>query len=105
VGGVLATASGTAAMGGVELGVWSVEGSWSMRGELGVWREWVELGVSAVWSDDDGGSRLESVVGVLEAPAFAGVALRRAFKDLASSTRLEESNTKSNYAQKCGVRT
>ena len=60
---------------------------------------------SVVWCCGDGGSGLDSVVGVVEAPTFAGDASRRAFKDLASSTRLEESNTKSNYAQKCGVRT
>jgi len=32
-------------------------------------------------------------VGVVEAPAFAGDALKRTFKDLANSTRLEESIT------------
>jgi len=111
-------------MGG-EFDVWSVEGAWSMRGEFGVWREWGELGVSVVWGDGDGGGRLDSVVGMLEAPAFA---LRRAFKDLVSSTRLEESITDAasdkpknkgqnqyqvkheasdtlGYAQKFGVRT
>jgi len=93
VGGMPATASGTAAMGRGELGVWSVESAWSMRGEFGVWREWGELGVLAVWCGGDGGSGLDSVVGVVEAPAFAGDASKRAFKDLASSTRLEESIT------------
>jgi len=101
-GGVLATASGTATMGrgelgvwsvGGELDVWSVEGTWSMRGEFGVWREWGELGVSAVWCGGDGGSGLDSVVGVVEAPAFAGDASKRAFKDFSSSTPLEESIT------------
>jgi len=93
VGGVPATASGTAAMGRGELEVWSVEGAWSMRGEFGVWREWEDLGVSAVWCGGDGGSGLDPVVGVVEALAFASDASKRAFKDLVSSTRLEESIT------------
>jgi len=42
IGGVPATTIGTAAMGGGDLGVWSV------GGEFGVCREWGELGVSAV---------------------------------------------------------
>ena len=39
------------------------------------------------------GGRLDSVMGVLEAPTFADVALGRALKVLASATRLEESIT------------
>ena len=54
-----ATTSGTIAIGG---------------GELGVWREWGELDVWAVCGVGDGGG-LDSVMGVLEAPAFADVAL------------------------------
>jgi len=65
---VWATASGTAAIGRVELGVWTV------------------CGVG------DGG-RVGSAVGVLEAPAFADVALGRALKVLASAIRLDESIT------------
>ena len=53
VGGVPATASGTAAMGGGDLGVGRV------RGEFGVCREWGELGVSATWGSGDGSSRLD----------------------------------------------
>jgi len=47
VGGVLATANGTAAMGGGELGVWNVGGElgvWSVGGELDVWS------VEGAWS-------------------------------------------------------
>ena len=87
VGGVPATASGTAAMGGGDLGVWSV------RGEFGVCREWGELGVSAMWRGGDGGSGLDSMTGIMEALAFPGDASKRVFRDLASSTRLEESIT------------
>jgi len=65
VGGVPTTGSGTAAMGGGDLGVWSE------RGEFGVCREWGELGVSAVWGSGDGGNRLDSMGEVLEAPPFA----------------------------------
>jgi len=72
-----ATASGTAAIGG---------------GELSVWIEWGELGVWAVCGVGDGGG-LDSVMGVLEAPAFADVALGRAFKVLASAILLKESIT------------
>jgi len=50
------------------------------------------LGVWAVCGVGDGG-RLDSVMGVLEAPTFADVALGRALKVLASATRLEESIT------------
>ena len=39
------------------------------------------------------GGRLDSVMGVLEAPAFADVALGRALKVLASAICLEESIT------------
>jgi len=74
---LVATASGTAAIGG---------------GELGVWREWGELGVWAVCGVGEGG-RLDSVMGVLEAPAFPDVALGRALKVLASVIRLDESIT------------
>jgi len=74
---LVATASGTAARG---------------RGELGVWREWGELGVWAVCGVGDGG-RVDSAVGMLEAPAFADVALGRALKALASAIRLDESIT------------
>jgi len=65
VGGVLATASGTATMGGGDLSVWRV------RGEFGVCREWGELGVSAAWGSGDGGNRLDWIGEVLEAPPFA----------------------------------
>ena len=47
MGGVLATANGTAAMGGGELGVWNVGGElgvWSVGGELDVWS------VEGAWS-------------------------------------------------------
>jgi len=74
---VWGTASGTVAIGG---------------GELGVWRELGELGVWAVCGVGDGG-RLDSVMGVLEAPAFTDVALGRALKVLASVIRLDESIT------------
>ena len=85
VGGVPTTGSGTAAMGGGDLGVWSE------RGEFGVCREWGELGVSAVWGSGDGGNRLDSMGEVLEAPPFADFMSRRAFKDLASSIRVAKS--------------
>jgi len=84
VGGVPATASRTAAMGGGDLGVWSV------RGEFGVCREWGELGVSAVWGSGDGGNKLDCIGEVLEAPPFA---LKRAFKDLANSIHVAKSIT------------
>jgi len=48
VEGTLATASGTAAMGRGELGVWSVGGElgvWSVGGKLGVWSVGGELDV------------------------------------------------------------
>jgi len=53
--GALVAASGSAAMGRGELGVWSVGGEWGVwavegvcdvGGEFGVWWEWGELGVS-----------------------------------------------------------
>ena len=79
---VLATASGTAAIGGGELGVWRV---W---GELVVWAVCGEAGLC-------GGSKgVFSVIGVYEASTFAEVALVRAFKALASARRLDESITK-----------
>jgi len=74
---VWATASGTAAIGG---------------GELAVWREWGELGVWVVCGVGDGG-RVDSIVGMLETPAFVDVALGRALKVLASAIRLNESIT------------
>jgi len=57
--GALAAASGTAAMGSGELGVWSVGGEWDVwavegvcdvRGEFGVWWDgvWWEWGESDV---------------------------------------------------------
>ena len=97
--GALAAASGTAAMGRGELGVWSVggeldvwavEGVCDVRGEFGVWWESGESGVSVEW---DGGDGLDWRGEVLEAPPFADFAPRRAFKDLANSTRIAESIT------------
>ena len=79
--GVLATASGTAAMGGGELGVWR---AW---GELVLWAVCGEVGLCG------GSERIFSVMGVSEAPAFADVALVRALKALASARRLDESIT------------
>ena len=79
--GVLATASGTAAMGGGELGVWRV---W---GEFVVWVVCGEVGLCG------GSERVFSVMGVSEAPALADVALVRAFKALARARRLDESIT------------
>ena len=75
------------------MGVWVVEGVCDVRGEFGVWWEWVELGVSAVWGSSDGGDGLDLRGEVLEAPAFADVVPRRAFKDLANSIRVAESIT------------
>ena len=60
---VLATASGTATIGGGELGVWRV---W---GELVVWVVCGEVGLCG------GSEGVFSVMGVSEAPAFAEVAL------------------------------
>ena len=73
--------------------VWAVEGVCDVRGEFGVWWEWGELGVSAVCGSSDDGDGLELRGEVLEAPAFADVVPRRAFKDLASSIRVAESIT------------
>jgi len=70
VGGVPATASGTATMGGGDLVVWRV------RGEFGVCMEWGELGVSTTWGSGDGGNKLDWIGEVLKAPPFAS---KRAF--------------------------
>ena len=78
---VLATASGTATIRGGELGVWRV---W---GELVVWAVCGEAGLCG------GFEGVFSVIGVSEAPAFAEVALVRAFKALARARRLDESIT------------
>jgi len=73
---------------GGELDVWAVEGVYDVRGEFGVWWERGELGVSVEWGGSDGGDGLDLRGEVLEAPAFADAAPRRAFKDLASSIRV-----------------
>jgi len=79
-----ATASGTAAMGGGEFGVWNVWG-------LGGGGEDGPSGVSVVdgVGEADEGGRFGSALGVLEAPTFVA----RAFKALARVTRLAESIT------------
>ena len=78
---VWATASGTAAIGEGELGVWRV---W---GELVVWAVCGEVGLCGV------SEGFFSAMGVSEVSAFAAVALVRAFKALARARRLDESIT------------
>ena len=84
---VLATTSGTSAIGGGELGVWRL---W---GELVVWAVCGEVGLCGV----SGG--FLSAMEVSEAPAFAEVALVRAFKALARARRLDESITEATPRQ------
>jgi len=91
--GALAAASGTAAMGSGELGVWSVGGEWGVWVVEGVCNEKGEFGVSEEWGGSGGGDGLDMRGEVLEAPPFADFAPRRAFKDLANSTRIAESIT------------
>jgi len=79
-----ATASGTAAMGGGELGVWSVWGLCG-GGEDGPSGVSVVVGVGEV--NDRG--RFGSAVGMVEAAAFEA----RAFKAFARATLLDESIT------------
>ena len=80
-----AIASGTAAMGGGELGVWSV---WGLRGG----GEDGPSGVSVVFGVGEGEDdvRVGSAAGVLEAPALAA---RAAFSAFAKTILVEESIT------------
>jgi len=65
-------------------------------GELGVWRVWDELVVGAVCGEFGlcgVSAGFLSAMEVSRAPAFAAVALVRAFKALARARRLDESIT------------
>ena len=79
-----ATASGTAAMGGGELGVWSV---WGLRGGGEDGPSGVSVGVGVGKGEDSG--RFGSAVGVVEAPALGA----QAFNAFARTILLDESIT------------
>ena len=66
-----------------------MEGVSDERGEFGVW--WEELGVPEERGGNDGGDELDLRGEVMEAPAFADCASRRAFRDLANSALVAES--------------
>jgi len=91
--GALVAASGTAAMGRGELGVWSVGGEWGVWAMEVVCDERGEFGVSEECGGSDGGDGLDLRGEVREAPPFADFTPRRDFKDLANSARVAESNT------------